>query len=80
MSVGRTFDPERRTLTDPETSVPVHQLTNWRGHSNHLYFTTPSFLPGGERIVFASDRDNRTNLFCLDLASGKIRQLTSDPS
>lgn len=44
----------------------------------------PSISPGGDQVVFASDRtaggpDGAINLFLLDLASGNIRQLTSGP-
>jgi len=76
MPAGKTFNPERKTSTDDETKVQVHQLTNWKGHSNHFYFTTTSFLPGGKELVFVSDRDNQTNLFHLELATGWIRQLS----
>jgi len=76
MSLGTEFAPERRQYVDPETNARVTQLTNCRGHSNHFYFTTTSFVIGGCEIVFVGDRDNRTNLFLLDLASGRIKQLT----
>jgi len=72
----RLYPSEKRPLQDPETAAHILQLTNWRGHSNHLYFTTTSYLPGGREIVFASDRDNRQNLFKVDIESGEIVQLT----
>jgi len=76
MAKRRVYPSEKREVHDPETGTPVIQLTNWRGHSHHLYFTTSSFLPGGREVVFAGDRDNRRNLFKVDLASGEIVQLT----
>ncbi|MFQ6048699.1 MAG: oligogalacturonate lyase family protein [Phycisphaerae bacterium] len=76
MGLGQTFAPERRDYRDPQTGARITQLTNWRGHSNHFYFTTTSFVAGQQQIVFVSDRNNQTNLFLLDLQTGRIRQLT----
>lgn len=73
---GGVFPAEVRTLSDPITGVAVHQLTNYKGHSHHLYFTNPGWYDGGRRLLFASDRANRTNLFSLDLESYEITQLT----
>jgi Tol biopolymer transport system component len=36
----------------------------------------PEFLPGGEGIVFASDRTGVFNLYTLDIAGGKARRIT----
>lgn len=77
---GEVFPAEARTFTDPVTGVVVRQLTNYKGHSHHLYFTNPGWYDAGRRLLFASDRANRTNLFSLDLASYEITQLTDlDP-
>jgi oligogalacturonide lyase len=72
----RRWAPELTTHTDPETGVTVRQLTNHKGHSHHLYFTNPGWHAGGTRLLFGSDRDNRTNLFSVDVATGEIDQLT----
>ena len=76
MARGTQYQREKREFQDPETKGQVVQLTNWLGHSNQLYFTTTSFLPGGREVVFASDRDNRHNLFKVDIVSGEIVQLS----
>lgn len=77
---GEMFPAEASTFTDPLTGVVVQQLTNYKGHSHHLYFTNPGWYDDGQRLLFASDRANRTNLFSLDLASYEITQLTDlDP-
>jgi oligogalacturonide lyase len=54
----------------------VRQLTNYKGHSHHLYFTNPGWYDNNRKLLFGSDRNNRTNLFGLDLISGEITQLT----
>jgi oligogalacturonide lyase len=76
MTKGTRFPPEWRTFTDRQTGVGVRQLTGYKGHSHHLYFTNPGWYAGGSKLLFGSDRGNRTNLFGIDLASGAITQLT----
>ncbi len=59
----------------------VRQLTNYRAHSNHSYFTYPCWYDHGRKLVIASDQDNRVNLFGVDLESGALNQLTDwDPA
>ena len=67
---------ERRALVDPVSGLEVVQHTDHRGHSHHLYFTNPGWIDGGARLLFSSDRQNRTNLFALSLGDGDIEQLT----
>ncbi len=76
MSQGTTRPAEARTFTDAASGVTVRQLTNYKGHSHHLYFTNPGWYDGGRRMLLGSDRQNRTNLFSLELATGEITQLT----
>jgi oligogalacturonide lyase len=76
MSKGDHFPVEWRTFTDDQTGVAVRQLTNYKGHSHHLYFTNPGWYDGGRRLLFGSDRGNATNLFSIELSSGAITQLT----
>jgi oligogalacturonide lyase len=65
---------------DRASGVEVTQLTNYRGHSHHFYFTNPGWYAGGRKLLFGSDRCNRPNLFGVDLESGEIEQLTDlDP-
>jgi oligogalacturonide lyase len=76
MGKGERFPAERRTFTADGTGIEVRQLTNYKGHSYHLYFTNPGWYDGGRKLLFGSDRGNRTNLFSVELASGEITQLT----
>jgi oligogalacturonide lyase len=70
------FPSETVVCTDRYTGVRVRQLTNHKAHSHHLYFTNPGWWDSGRRLVFGSDRGNRTNLFSVELESGKITQIT----
>jgi len=80
VSAGKAWPAEWQDFDDPVSGVPVRRLTGYLGHSHHLYFTNPGWYAGGTKMLFGGDRDNRTNLFGLDLASGEITQLTDlDP-
>jgi oligogalacturonide lyase len=79
--IGSRWEPELNVYQDPVSGATVHQLTNYKGHSNHFYFTYPCWYDVGRKIVFYSDRENRTNLFGVDLEGGDIVQLTDlDPA
>jgi len=73
---SRTWPAEVAVTTDRVTGVKVRRLTGYKGHSHHLYFTNPGWYAGGSKLLFGSDRDNRTNLFSIDLATFEITQLT----
>jgi oligogalacturonide lyase len=76
MSKGRVWPAEEKNYKDPKTGARVRQLTNYKGHSHHLYFTNPGWYDRDRRLLFSSDRENRTNLFSLNLETGEITQLT----
>ncbi len=76
MAKGEQFPAEWRTFADDQTGVEIRQLTNYKGHSHHLYFTNPGWYDNGRRLLFGADRDNRTKLFSVDLLSGELTQLT----
>ena len=73
---GRHWPAELTVTKDPVSGAAVRQLTNYRAHSNHSYFTYPCWYDHGRKLVIASDRDNRVNLFGIDLESGVMTQLT----
>lgn len=70
------FPSEQKEIRDRVTGVKIHQLTNYKGHSHHFYFTNPGWYDGGQKLLFSSDRNNRTNLFSVDLRDYSIQQLT----
>src|SRR6186713_1774635 len=65
MGKGDHFPAEWHSFTDDQTGVEIRQLTNYKGHSHHLYFTNPGWYDGGRRLLFG-----------VELASGEITQLT----
>lgn len=76
MSTGRKWPSEVREFADPETGTQMHQLTNYRAHSHHLYFTNPGWYDENRRLLLSSDRENKTNLYSIELATGEMTQLT----
>jgi oligogalacturonide lyase len=76
MAVGDILPAEGRTRRDPFTGATIHQLTDRRAHSHHLYFTNSGLWDDARRLLFGSDRGEATNLYSLELDSGEITQLT----
>ncbi len=76
-NVGCHWQPEITVSKDPVSGATVHQMTHYKGHSSHFYFTYPCWYDNGSKIVIFSDREGRTNLFGVDLASGEMTQLTA---
>lgn len=80
-TLGKDWASEMRVLQDPVSGARVRQLTNYLGNSNSSYFTYPCWYAGGRKLVIASDRENRTNFFGVDLNTGDLTQLTDlDPA
>lgn len=81
MNEGKQWHSELREYRDTMTGARVRQLTNYLGHSNHAYFTYPCWYDDGRKLVIASDRENHTNFFGVDLSNGALTQLTDlDPA
>ncbi len=76
MAKGDRLPAEWQEFEDATTGVRARQLTSYKGHSNHLYFTNPGWHDGGRRLLFGSERCNCSNLYSIELASGAITQLT----
>jgi oligogalacturonide lyase len=79
--VGHRSAAELTVRQDPVTGATIRQLTDYRAHSNHAYFTYSAWYDGGRKLVIISDRGNRTNLYGVDLETGEMVQLTDwDPA
>jgi oligogalacturonide lyase len=76
LAKGTLWRPELTTYTDRLTGIEVTQLTDYKSHSHHLYFTESGWYDGGQRLLFISDRGNSTNLFSIHVKSGRMTQLT----
>ncbi len=76
MTKGRVYHDPQFRYADAFSGREVWRLTDYLGHSNHLYFTDPCWIEDNRSLIFTSDRENQSNLFRYDLASAKITQLT----
>ncbi len=76
MKAGDVWPSEMTESEDRITGVPVRRLTDYLGHSYHLYFTNPGWWDSARRMVFGSDREGAGNLFSIELATGEITQIT----
>ena len=72
----KTYPPELVKRSDRMTGASVQQLTNYKGNSHHFYFTNPGWFENDQKLLFSSDRNNRTNLFAIDLNDYSIQLLT----
>ncbi|MBI1789411.1 MAG: hypothetical protein HYR60_17895 [Acidobacteria bacterium] len=73
---GRWFPSEMRKHKDEETGREVWQLTSSPYDSVNLYFTAQSFTRGNQGLVFMSTRARKTELYYMELKSGRFQQLT----
>lgn len=76
---GRTqrVSDEIKEFKDEETGARVRRLTFGGSDNVHLYFTSESFIGGGaDRVVFASNRSGRFQYHLLEIADGRLVQVT----
>lgn len=73
---GMIIKSEKKTYVDSTSGVKVTQLTDYKGNSHHFYFTNSGWYDNGRKLLFSSTRNNRTNLFGVDIKTGEIEQLT----
>ncbi|WJH32897.1 oligogalacturonate lyase family protein [Paenibacillus sp. CC-CFT747] len=76
MAKGTRWPSERKSAMDRFTGLEIVQLTDYKAHSHHLYFTESGWYDEERRLLFVSDRGNSTNLYSLEVESGEITQLT----
>lgn len=80
MRPGEKWASEQVTFTDSISGIQLTQLTKYRAHSFHLYFTNCGWYDSDSKLLIVSDRGNSTNLFSVNLANGELTQVTDlDP-
>src|SRR5437870_4051233 len=74
----RRWHSERRECRDPVTGARPWQLTAHPAHHFPLLAADSSLTPGGDLLLFTSDRAGgpHLDLFCLEMATGEIIQVT----
>lgn len=77
---GRDWGIERDSYVDPVTKVRVHELTRGTNTADNLYFHFSNFTADNRYVLLVSDRGGSTQLYRSDVESGRLVQLTDDPS
>jgi len=79
MAVGDVFEAQIEEWADRETGALVRRLTGDGSQNAHLYFTSTSFVgDDAERVVISSDRAGGRAYFLLEIAEGRMVQVTDD--
>jgi len=79
--VGFSWNSEMNVYQDAVSGATIRQMTGYKCHSNHAYFTYPAWYDNNRKIVICSDRGNASNLYSVQLEDGAITQLTDlDPA
>ena len=74
--VGARYPAEGDKYRDPVTGLTVTMLTTHLASDTNLYQTGQSWTPDGKFLLFNSDRSGRQQIYCVEMSSGSITQLT----
>jgi oligogalacturonide lyase len=77
---GRDWGIERESYLDPVTGVRVWELTGGTNAADNLYFHFSNFTADNRFLVFTWDRPGSRQLFRAELETGRLVQLSDDPS
>ncbi len=79
MTKGRVWNDPQFRYEDAFSGREITRLTDYLGHSSHLYFTDPCWFNNDRSFIFNSDREGQSDLYRYDRDDGKITQLTDYP-
>src|SRR5262249_14118158 len=77
---GRDWGIERQAYLDPATGVRVWDLTKPPYFADNLYFHFSNFTAHNRFLIFVSERGGSRQLCRCEVATGRIVQLTDDPT
>ncbi len=72
---GALSEPEKTGYRDSLTGVEVTELTS-KGTPDNLYYHFSNFTADGRWLIFADDRGQGPQIYALETATGRIRQMT----
>jgi hypothetical protein len=76
---GRDWGAPGRSYADPVSGVRVRELTSGTNAADNLYFHFSNFTADDRHLLFVWTKDNSTQLYRADPATGRVLQLTDDP-
>jgi len=79
-NVGRHLPPEKKTITDKVTGVPLTFLTTDAASDSKPYQTHTTWTADGKWIIFRSDRGGGSQAYLVNEQTGDIVQVTDGPA
>ena len=79
-NIGKDWGVERQCYLDPVTGVKVCEMSAAGSVSDNLYFHVSNFTADNRFLIMTSNRTGSPQIFRVDVASGRIVQLTDDPA
>lgn len=77
-NVGKDWGVERQSYLDPVTGVRVWEMTATGSVSDNLYYHLSNFTADSRFLIIISNRTGSEQLFRVEVASGRLVQLTDD--
>jgi len=75
---GKDWGVERQSYLDPVTGVRVWEMTAAGSVSDNLYYHFSNFTADNRFLIIVSNRTGSEQLFRVEVASGRVVQLTDD--
>ncbi len=76
--VGRDWGIERRSYVDPTSGVSIQEMATV-GVNDNLYFHFSNFTADNRFLIFSSTRTGSPQFYRVEVATGRIIQLTDAP-
>jgi Tol biopolymer transport system component len=78
--VGKDWGVERESYVDPVTNIRIWEMTKGPAASDNLYYHFSNFTADNRHLIFASGRTGSSQLYRVEIETGRIVQLTDGPS
>ena len=78
--VGKDWGIERQSYLDPGTNIRILEMTKSPAVSDNLYYHFSNFTADNRYLIFASERTGTSQLFRVEIETGRIVQLTDGSS
>ena len=76
MKIGDKLQNDFVRQTDPHTGITMTRLTSPDVTSHHMYFYNRMTSTDGKKLLMCQERDEKRQLYLLDLENGEMEQLT----
>ena len=77
---GKDWGVECESYLDPVTGIRVMELTRGTNRADNLYFHFSNFTADNRYVIFVSDRTGSCQLYRSEVKTGRIVELTDNPT